>query len=72
MVWSKIMKELRHKLLLSQTEMAALLNVSFASINRYENGHHEPTIKVKRKVKSLCEENDINIENFIREVKNEQ
>ena len=51
MAWTKILKELRNKLLLSQTEMAKLLDVSFASINRYENGHHEPTIKVKRKVK---------------------
>ncbi len=54
MNWSKIMKDLRTKLLLSQTEIADFLDISFASINIYENGHHEPTIKVKRKIKCLC------------------
>ena len=72
MAWTKILKELRNKLLLSQTEMAELLDVSFASINRYENGHHEPTIKVKRKVKLLCEENGIDIEDYMKEEANER
>jgi len=43
-------KELRVKLILSQQEFADLLNVSFASINRWETGKHEPTIKIKRKI----------------------
>ena len=64
MDWSKIIKDLRAKLLLSQTEIADFLDISFASINRYENGHHEPTIKIKRKIKCLCEMNGINIENY--------
>lgn len=64
MDWSKIMKDLRTKLLLSQTEVADFLDISFAFINRYENGHHEPIIKVKRKIKCLCEMNGINIENY--------
>lgn len=67
MTWSKIIKELREKLLLSQTEMANLLGVSYASINRWENEHYEPTIKVKRKIKSLCEKNNINFESFKEE-----
>lgn len=66
MVWSKILKDLRNKMLLSQTEMAELLGVSFASINRYENAHHEPTIKVKRKVKELCDKRGINIDDYLK------
>ncbi len=40
-------KQLRDKMLLSQEEFAKVLGVSFASINRFENGKHEPTIKIK-------------------------
>ena len=58
------MKDLRNKLLLSQTEMASLLGISFASVNRYENGKHDPTIKVKRRIKDLCLENKIDIEKY--------
>lgn len=54
-------KELRIKMMLSQKEMAQLLGVSFASINRWENGIHEPTIKVKRKLRSLFNEYGIKI-----------
>lgn len=43
-------KQLREYLCLSQTEFAQLLGVSFVSVNRWENGHFEPTIKAKRKI----------------------
>lgn len=64
MNWSKIIKDLRNKMLLSQTELANLLGVSFASINRWENGHNEPTIKIKRKIKELCDREKINIDSM--------
>ena len=54
-------KELRTKMLLSQKEMAQLLGVSYASINRWENGVHEPTLKIKRKLRSLFNEYEIKI-----------
>lgn len=54
--YSKVIKELRNKLTLSQVEFAQLLGVSFASVNRWETGKHEPTIKVKRKIKALMRE----------------
>ena len=67
MNWSKIIKELRNKLLLTQTEMGELLGVSFATINRWENDHYEPTIKVKRKIKELCEKNNLNFESYLED-----
>lgn len=42
MDYQRLVKELRLKLILSQQEFADLLNVSFASINRWETGKHEP------------------------------
>ena len=59
--YSTVIKELRNKMMLSQQEMARLLGVSFASINRRENGIHEPTLKMKRKLKALFNEYNIKI-----------
>ena len=57
--YSKVIKELRNKMTLSQVEFARLLGVSFASVNRWETGKHEPTIKIKRKIKALMREYDV-------------
>ena len=62
MNYQRLVKELREKLILTQQEFANLLGVSFASINRWETGRHEPTIKVKRKIVELCKENSIDLE----------
>lgn len=46
-------KKLRLKMMLSQTEFAELLGVTFESVNRYENGRSRPTFKVQRKLSEL-------------------
>ena len=65
MDYSNLIKELRNKMLLTQTEFADLLGVSFGSVNRWENGKYEPTIKAKRKLKVLCLEYSIKFEDFV-------
>ncbi|MBR1817404.1 MAG: helix-turn-helix transcriptional regulator [Bacilli bacterium] len=55
-------KTLRKKMSLSQEEFAKVLGVSFSSINRWENGRHEPTIIIKRKLKSLFREYDVKVD----------
>lgn len=60
--YAKALIELRSKLNISQTELAALLNVSYPSVNRWENDKTIP-IKIARvRIEKLCKENDINIE----------
>ena len=59
--YKKLVISLRNKLVLSQEEMAGKLGVSFASINRWETGRHEPTIRAKRKIIELCKENDVSL-----------
>ena len=62
MNYPKMLKKYREKVLLTQTELAEKLGVSFASVNRWENGHNETTIKVKRMIKELCDKNGITID----------
>ena len=62
MNWAKKIKKLRNKMLLTQQELAKLLNVAYVSINRWENGVHEPTMKVKRELMKLFKENKIEVE----------
>lgn len=50
MSYAEAVKKLRNILILSQTEMANLLGVSFQTVNRWERGTHKPTIKAKRKL----------------------
>lgn len=54
--------KLRAKLNISQDELGKMLGVSFTSINRWENGHYEPTKIVKIKLKELFEKYDICLE----------
>ena len=56
MNYPKMLKKYREKVLLTQTELAKKLGVSFASVNRWENGLFEPTMKVKRKLRELFKE----------------
>ena len=62
MDYSKAIKQLRMKLLLTQTEFAELLEVSFESVNRWEKGKNEPTMKIKRKIHTLLKENEIEVD----------
>lgn len=38
MEYAKLIKSLREKLIISQTELAEILEVSFSTVNRWENG----------------------------------
>jgi putative transcriptional regulator len=62
MDYTACLKALREKLLISQTEMAEMLGVSFATVNRLENGHHEPSLKTKRKIRDLCKKYKVKME----------
>ena len=60
--YAKALIELRSKLNISQTELAALLNVSYPSVNRWENDKAVPVKIVRVRIEKLCKENDIDIE----------
>ena len=60
--YPKALVELRAKLNISQHELADLLEVSYPSVSRWENGHFEPTKIVKVRVDKLHKENNIVLE----------
>lgn len=62
MKYSLAIKTLRKRMLVTQSELADILGVSFASVNRWENDEHEPTMKIKRKLARLFKEHNIFIE----------
>lgn len=66
MNWKNLVRDLRDKLLLSQEEMADKLGIAFCTLNRYENGHHEPSYKLQRKIRALAIANGIDWDKYIR------
>jgi len=62
MTYPEAIKKLRTKMLLTQTEFAELLGVKFRTVNRWEAGEYEPTMKSKRKLAPLFEKYDIKVE----------
>ena len=53
MDYPKLLKEYREKMFLSQEDLAQKLGVSYVTVNRWENGRFEPTIKIKKKLHKL-------------------
>ena len=53
MDYKVMIKKLRNKMFLTQSEFAKELGVSIASVARWETGENEPTMKVKKKLNVL-------------------
>jgi putative transcriptional regulator len=56
-----LVKEVRRKLGLSQEELAHGLGVSFATINRWENGKSSPSKLARRLFEQFCRQHDLEI-----------
>ena len=54
MDYAKLLKHIREVMILSQTDLAKELGVSFATVNRIENEKHRPTYSTQRKIKDYC------------------
>ncbi|MDD3122315.1 MAG: helix-turn-helix transcriptional regulator [Candidatus Izemoplasmatales bacterium] len=50
MTYAEKIKKLREIMLITQQELADLLNVSVVTVNRWENSINDPTMKTKRKL----------------------
>jgi len=54
-------KEVRRQLALSQEELAHALGVSFATVNRWENGKTIPSKLAQRQFEQFCKEKKISL-----------
>ena len=50
----ELVKEVRRQLGLTQEELAHALGVSFATVNRWENGKTKPSKLARRQFEQLC------------------
>lgn len=62
MDYKVMIKKLRNKMFLTQSEFAKELGVSIASVARWETGENEPTMKVKRKLATLFKKYGIEVD----------
>ncbi len=59
MSFAEKVKYVRTELKLSQEDLARELGVSFATINRWENGSYNPSRLAKKAFDDFCKENNI-------------
>ncbi|MDX9807525.1 MAG: helix-turn-helix transcriptional regulator [Acholeplasma sp.] len=62
MTYAERIKRFREVMLITQQELANILDVSVITVNRWENGKFEPSIKVKRIIRKIFNENGVEIE----------
>ena len=48
--YAELLKQYREKMFLSQRDLADELGVSYVTINRWDTGKFDPTIKMKKKL----------------------
>jgi len=59
--FSEFVVSVRKKLHLSQKQLAAAINVSYSTINRWENGHVVPSNLAVKSFYDFCENNFIEV-----------
>ncbi|MBM6761013.1 helix-turn-helix domain-containing protein [Megamonas hypermegale] len=56
------LKTIRKKCLLSQVDFAKEINVSFSTVNRWENDKNIPNYQALKKIKDFCDKKGIPFE----------
>lgn len=59
MTFAEQVKYVRATLLVSQTELAKMIGVSFPTLNRWETGKLEPNFLNRKKFESFCKSQNI-------------
>jgi DNA-binding transcriptional regulator YiaG len=59
MPFAEKIKFVRAELLVSQTELAKMIGVSFSTVNRWESGKLKPTFLSEKKFEKFCSKNKI-------------
>jgi len=59
MTIDEILKKLREELDITQEQLARDLNVSFATLNRWENSHTKPSRLAKMRIIDYCKQTSV-------------
>lgn len=59
--FSQFVRQVRERLAYSQEQLASELGVTFASVNRWENGHTKPSKLALMQFKAICAKHSIDI-----------
>ena len=60
-----IIIDIRKRLDLSQEDLAKLIGISFATVNRWENGHSVPNTAAQLRLYDICKDRNIDLESII-------
>ena len=66
-IMQDLIKKIRSHMDMNQTEFAELLNVTFATVNRWENGRALPNKLAQDKIYDLCKEDDVPVYDMVLE-----
>ena len=69
MEYAKLLKHIREVMILSQTDLAKELGVSFATVNRIENNLHKLTYTTQRKNRQYCQNHKNSIRKYLVNLK---
>ncbi len=58
--------EIRNRLKISQEDLAKKIGVSYATVNRWENGHSKPNKAAQLRLYDICKERNVDLEEIIR------
>lgn len=69
MSFGMLIKYVRKELGLSQEQLARELNISFSTVNRWENGKTNPSQMAKELLLKFCANNKVDIEKIRKEMR---
>lgn len=58
--------EIRNRLNASQEDLARMIGISYATVNRWENGHSQPNKAAQLRLYDICKERNIDLEDIIQ------
>ncbi len=58
--------EIRNMLNVSQEDLAKMIGISYATVNRWENGHSKPNRAAQLRLYDICKERNVDLEGIIR------
>ena len=58
--------EIRNRLNASQEDLAKMIGISYATVNRWENGHSQPNKAAQLRLYDICKERNVDLEDIIK------